>query len=83
MTKFRCLCCGFLTLDEKPGEGTFETCPVCYWDDDPVQDRDPDFEGGANRPSLNQARENFRRIGAKEERLLPFVRQPTPDERGE
>lgn len=27
----RCPCCGFLTLDER---GTFEICPVCFWEDD-------------------------------------------------
>ncbi|MBQ6093927.1 MAG: hypothetical protein IJL09_00855, partial [Lachnospiraceae bacterium] len=29
--KFRCPCCGFYTLEEV---GTYEVCPVCYWEDD-------------------------------------------------
>ncbi|HJD62043.1 MAG TPA: hypothetical protein LFW14_00265 [Rickettsia endosymbiont of Degeeriella rufa] len=35
-------------------------CSICAWEDDEVQFYDPDFEGGANDASLNQAKENFR-----------------------
>lgn len=37
--------------------GEFDICQVCNWEDDLVQLDDPDEEGGANRMSLNQARE--------------------------
>ena len=56
--KYICPCCGHKTLPEQAG-GTYEICPVCGWEDDPVQLRDPDFEGGANKLSLNRAREQF------------------------
>ncbi|WP_341789002.1 MULTISPECIES: CPCC family cysteine-rich protein [unclassified Rickettsia] len=33
---------------------------ICAWEYDEVQFYDPDFEGGTNDTSLNQAKENFR-----------------------
>ena len=78
--RFPCPCCGFVTLDEEP-PGTYNICPVCYWEDDPVQFRDPDYRGGANQLSLREARDYFRRFGACEPRVRPFVRPPREDER--
>lgn len=57
---FPCPCCGNLTLSE-PGE--YEICPVCQWEDDPVQGRDPDYAGGANKESLNECRARARAGG--------------------
>ncbi len=54
--RYACPCCGYLTLQSQP-PGSFELCPVCDWEDDSVQFADPDYEGGANRESLNVARE--------------------------
>ncbi|MBR0051781.1 MAG: hypothetical protein IJK10_08200 [Firmicutes bacterium] len=48
-----CPCCGRYIFDEKGG---YEICPVCGWEDDPVQRREPDLAGGANKLSLNEAR---------------------------
>lgn len=48
------------------GEHTFElndsdeVCPVCGWKDDRWQRENPDFEGGANKMSLNQYREAWK-----------------------
>ncbi len=78
-TKYACPCCNFLTLEEFPG-GTFNICPVCYWEDDNVQLADPDYEGGANRESLNQAKENFKLFGASSKRRKKWVRKPRPEE---
>ncbi len=77
--RYPCPCCGYLTLDQ-PASGTYDICPVCFWEDDAVQNEDPDFDGGANKPSLNQARANFARFGAVEQRLTQHVRPPLPDE---
>ena len=33
-----------------------EICKICGWQDDDIQNDDPDFEGGANDMSLNQAK---------------------------
>jgi hypothetical protein len=75
---FPCPCCGHLTLGEPPG--SYEICPICFWEDDLVQLRWPTYRGGANKPSLVEAQRNFAAIGACEERLLRYVRPPRPDE---
>jgi Cysteine-rich CPCC len=77
--RYPCPCCGYLTLPEPP-TGTYEICPVCFWEDDNIQFDDPDYEGGANKVSLRQARENFREFGVSELRFKSNVRQPRPDE---
>ena len=60
LTSFRtCPCCGYMTFGD-PCVGSYEICEVCFWEDDPVQHDDPNYEGGANSPSLAQAKENFR-----------------------
>jgi Cysteine-rich CPCC len=63
--KYRCLCCGSATLTEVP-PGTFEICSVCGWEDDQVQASNPDYRGGANLVSLNEARANFLKFGRAE-----------------
>jgi hypothetical protein len=78
-TKYICPCCGLTTLTQK-GPGTFEICPVCYWEDDNVQYEDPDYSGGANNVSLNQARINYKKFGAIEQRFIEQVRAPLSDE---
>ena len=75
--KYVCPCCGHRTLSEK---GAYEICPVCYWEDDPVQSRDPGFSGGANDLSLVESRENYKKFGACEERFLDKVRKPLSEE---
>lgn len=67
--KYQCPCCGNYTLPEKPS-GTYYICKVCYWEDDNVQYYDPDFEGGANENSLNQARKNYQECGASDKSFL-------------
>ncbi|MDZ7620370.1 MAG: CPCC family cysteine-rich protein [Patescibacteria group bacterium] len=81
MPKFPCPCCGYRTMSEQP-PGTFQICPVCYWEDDNVQFNDPTFEGGANEESLNQARANFAKCRASSPRFVGSVRAPLPDEAG-
>ena len=76
--KFSCPCCGRRTLQSFPG--SYEICPVCFWEDDPVQLLDPRYRGGANGPSLMECQTNYRRSGASEERMLSHVRLPTESE---
>lgn len=77
--KFPCACCGFLTRFEKQA-GSFEICPICFWEDDNVQFNNIDFKGGANEESLREARENFKKFGASSLRFMKQVRKPLPDE---
>ncbi len=76
---FPCPCCGYLTMGEEP-PGTFEICHVCFWEDDNVQFEDPNYAGGANSVSLNQARENFKLFGAVSKEFVNQVRKPLPQE---
>lgn len=77
--KFACPCCKYLTLDEEP-PGTYLICPVCYWEDDPVQYEDPDYKGGANKVALNQARHNFIKFRASSEIHLSDIREAQTEE---
>ena len=52
----KCPCCG-AEMDE-PLED-YEICPVCKWENDPVQLEDPSFAGGANELSLLEARKKW------------------------
>jgi len=79
MTKFACLCCGHLTLDEEP-PGTYAICPVCGWEDDYSQGIDVDMTGGANRPSLAEARRNFAAAGVSDPPVRSTVRPPCDGE---
>jgi hypothetical protein len=73
--RFSCPCCGNRTLSESP-PGTFEVCPVCFWEDDDVQFKNPSFAGGANRVSLEEARMNYRAFGASMPEHRQHVRTP-------
>jgi hypothetical protein len=76
---FACPCCGYLTLTE-PAAGTYEICPICYWEDDATQFHAPDSTIGANAVSLATARANFASLGVSDPRFRDRVRAPTPDE---
>ena len=77
MARFPCPCCGFATLTEP---GAYEICPVCYWEDDPVQHHHPARVGGANAMSLDDARRSYRRIGAASPEHTTRVRPARADE---
>lgn len=57
--KIPCPVCGKSYLEE------YDICSICNWENDPVQLLNPDFAGGANEMSLNQARAAYR-IGNKQ-----------------
>lgn len=52
-----CPCCGIGMVEDGH---EFDVCEVCGWEDDPVQFDDPDYRGGANSMSLNEARAAFK-----------------------
>jgi hypothetical protein len=61
-----------LVFDEAPG--SYEICPICYWEDDLTQLRFPRMSWGANRVSLIEAQENYFRDGVSELRFRSHVR---------
>lgn len=76
--RFPCPCCGHLVFDEPPG--SYDICGICFWEDDAVQLRWPDWAGGANRPSLIEALQAYVELCTKEFRFTSLVHQPTDDE---
>jgi hypothetical protein len=75
--KYQCNCCGFRTLTVSNG---YEICPVCFWEDDPVQNEDLQYSGGANSLSLEETRHNYIEMGASQREFLNRVRPPTLEE---
>ena len=71
--KYKCPCCGYYTFSEPLGD-TYDICPVCYWEDDEWQMSHPDEAGGANKVSLNQAKQNYKEFGACEQTMKAHVR---------
>ncbi|KMK76250.1 CPCC family cysteine-rich protein [Alkalihalobacillus pseudalcaliphilus] len=75
MRKYTCPCCGYKTLAEAVRD-SYDICEVCYWEDDFVQNEDPDYGGGANQVSLRQAQRNFLTFGASELTYKELVVEP-------
>ena len=77
--KYKCVCCGHKTFQSENAL-EHEICPVCFWENDPVQNSQPDYSGGANRVSLLEARENYKKYGAVSQEYSKNVRPPLDDE---
>lgn len=73
-----CPCCGYLTMDLQVA--SYHICPICNWEDDPVQNADDSFWGGANTLSLKDSRKNFKEIGVSDKRFINNIRKPLPHE---
>lgn len=79
--KYKCPCCEHLTFEDDPNlDGSYEICPVCFWESDPVQNNDNSYENGANGISLNKAKNNFHKFGAIKEEYIKEVRKPLQNE---
>ncbi|MBR3954716.1 MAG: hypothetical protein IKJ63_04525 [Clostridia bacterium] len=50
-----CACCGMIEVE------FYDFCDVCGWQDDLVQNKNPDYRGGANQMSLNEAKEAYKK----------------------
>ncbi len=77
--KNKCPCCGYYTLEEP--KGSYEICPVCFWEEDPAAEQNPNIAYGGNQISLREARENFIAVGACEASMVKNVREPLPEEK--
>ena len=75
---FPCPCCGYEVFSEPPG--SYEICPICYWEDDIVQLAFPEMAGGANCCSLIEGQANFAQYCACDRRFKENVRVPLPSE---
>ena len=54
---FKCPVCGKYTFQSGPG--SYEICPVCGWENDKAQYKDPTLKGGANRLSLKEYKKQY------------------------
>ena len=54
---FKCPVCGKYTFQSGPG--SYAICPVCGWEDDKAQYKDPTLKGGANKLSLKEYKEQY------------------------
>ncbi|MDX7998101.1 hypothetical protein FE394_02535 [Xenorhabdus sp. Reich] len=59
-SKYNCPCCNNASFSFF---GEYDICPICGWEDDPIQFQDPDYSGGANSMSLNEAKNAFKPSG--------------------
>ncbi|EWH32307.1 hypothetical protein J2D69_11195 [Lysinibacillus sphaericus] len=71
MNKITCPCCGYRTLDS---DGSYDICPICFWEDDPFQ-KENEYDLGANHVPLVEAQKNYIRYGACEKRFVKNVRK--------
>lgn len=71
MEKYKCPCCENFTLEEEPFHHTYEICPVCFWEDDVLNEEEiSEANGGL---TLKKARENYRSFGACDENFINVV----------
>ncbi|MCC8135609.1 MAG: hypothetical protein LIO40_02905 [Ruminococcus sp.] len=55
--KHKCPVCGKYEFENRD---SFDICEVCGWEDDDFQLKKPDYKGGANKMSLNEAIEAYK-----------------------
>lgn len=75
---FTCPCCGYEVFDEYPG--SYEICPICFWEDDVFQLYFPHQGSGPNHASLVEAQVNFIQFGACDRAMAKNVRSPGADD---
>lgn len=76
LKKYKCPVCGYYTLNSR---GWNEICPVCFWEDDDFsigETMDLDEESLCNGMSINEAKNNYKLLGAVEKDCLNLVRKP-------
>ena len=76
--RYPCPCCGYVVFTTGPG--SYDSCPMCGWEDDDVQLRYPAYAGGANTVSLLAAQRNYADLGASDAHRLDYLASPRPSE---
>lgn len=65
-----CPVCGKYLFAEA---GDYDICPVCNWENDPIQSDNPDFSGGSNVMSLNEARKAYRKASRRNAGVFQYL----------
>lgn len=68
-----CPCCGQYQF-ESVKRGSYDICPICFWEDAPYSFEEPNAICSCNGVSLNQARRNFAEFGACRRDMVAYVR---------
>ena len=69
-----CPCCGYNTFNPQK-RLELDICPICFWEDDPLQYGNPELEFSCNLASLKQAQQNFDAFGASEEDMKRYCQK--------
>lgn len=77
--KSKCPCCNYYSLNTKDPL-KHEICQICFWENDPIQNDDEFYAGGANEMCLYQAKQNYINYGAISFEYTKYVREPRFDE---
>lgn len=75
---YPCPCCGYIVMSLPPG--SYDICPLCFWEDDDTQLAHFTMSGGANAVSLLEAQKNYEAFGVSERKYLDNVRVPKSHE---
>ena len=78
--KYPCPCCHNITFPVPPEEAVAYICPVCFWENDVFISDANEASDENHGMTLNEARENYRKIGACSPDMLRHVRKPQPEE---
>ncbi len=65
-----CPCCDYVSLPERGG---YLICPICFWEDDGLDIDSVDSESGPNHMTLRDGRENFKKYGACDKKMIKNV----------
>lgn len=66
----QCPCCDYFSLHSR---GSYDICPVCYWEDDGHGLKQIDEVSPQNHITLRRARLNFQRCGAADPAAVSLV----------
>jgi hypothetical protein len=75
---YTCPCCGYYVFGDPPG--SYDICPICFWEDDVFQLYFPNKAGGPNPYSLIESQVNFVQFGACNREMTKNVRSVNTDD---
>lgn len=81
MQKDQCPCCGNNTLESDVYGHYGSLCEVCLWQSDEFQDNNSKEKKGFNPVSLEEAKKNYRKMGAIIQEYVKYARKPNEVEK--